>query len=143
VSLATKVINVKANKMAGYYTNIRGRTQENVDFREVLFTGHFIQLAVMSLKPGEDIGLETYVETDQFISVEEGSGKAILDELEYVLKPGLAVVIPAGTEHNIINTSSTNTLKLYTVYIPPDYAEGTIHRTKSQSTANEPDLKNE
>jgi mannose-6-phosphate isomerase-like protein (cupin superfamily) len=129
--------------MAGYYTNIRGRTQENVNFREVLFTGHFIQLAVMSLKPGEDIGLETYVETDQFICVEEGSGKAILDELEYELKPGLAIVIPAGTEHNIINTCSTNALKLYTVYIPPDYAEDTTHRTKSQSTAYEPGLKNE
>ena len=121
--------------MAGYYTNIMERTQENVNFREILFTGHFIQLAVMSLKPGEDIGLETYVETDQFICVEEGNGKAILDGLEYELKPGLAIVIPAGTEHNVINTSSTKALKLYTVYIPPDYAPDTIHKTKSQSTA--------
>lgn len=74
--------------MAGYYTNIRERTQGNVDFREILFTGHFIQLALMSLNPGEDIGLETYLETDQFICVEEGNGKAILDGLEYELRPG-------------------------------------------------------
>lgn len=123
--------------MAGYYTNIRARTQENVNFREILFTGHFMQLAVMSLKPGEDIGLETYLETDQFISVEEGNGKAILDGLEYELKPGLAIVIPARTEHNIINTCSTQTLKLYMVYIPPDYAAGTIHETKSQGGSND------
>ena len=127
--------------MAGYYINIRERTQENINFREILFTGHFIQLVVMSLEPGEDISLETYLETDQFICVEDGNGKAILDGLEYELKPGLAIVIPAGIEHNIINTSSAGALKLYTVYIPPDYAEGTIHKTKSQSTAYEPDPK--
>lgn len=118
--------------MAGYYTNIRQITQENINFREILFTGHFVQLTVMSLVPGEDIGLETYVETDQFICVEEGFGKAILDGLEYELKPGSAIVIPAGTEHNIINTGLTTALKLYMVYIPPDYAEGTIHKTKSE-----------
>jgi mannose-6-phosphate isomerase-like protein (cupin superfamily) len=123
--------------MVGYYTNIRERTQANLNFREILFTGHFIQLAVMSLVPGEDMGLETYVETDQFICVEEGNGKAILDGLEYELKPGLAIVIPAGTEYNIINTCSTKALKLYTVFIPPDYAAGTIHRTKSESSSNE------
>jgi len=124
-----------------YYINIKESTQENENFREILFTGHFIQLVVMSLKPGENIGLETYLETDQFLRVEEGNGKAILDGLEYELKPGFAIVIPAGTEHNIINTSLTNALKLYTVYIPPDYAEGTIHKTKSQSTAHEPSPK--
>ncbi|NWG07259.1 MAG: cupin domain-containing protein [Chloroflexi bacterium] len=124
--------------MAGYYTNIRERTQENENFREILFTGHFVQLTVMSLEPGEDIGLETYLETDQFICVEEGNGKAILDGLEYELKPGSAIVIPAGTEHNILNTCLAGALKLYTVYIPPDYADGTIYKTKSQSTACEP-----
>ena len=123
--------------MAEYYTNIRQRTQSNVNFREILFTGHFVQLVVMSLVPGEDAGLETYLETDQFICVEEGNGKAILDGLEYELKPGLAIVIPAGAEHNIINTSLTNALKLYTVYIPPDYAAGTIHKTKSQDGSSE------
>lgn len=124
-------------KMAGYYTNIRKRTQENVNFREILFTCHFIQLAVISLVPGENVGLENYLETDQFLCVEEGNGKAILDGLEYELKPGLAIVIPAGTEHNIINTCSTKALKFYTVYIPPDYAENTIHKTKSEGSSSD------
>lgn len=104
--------------MTGYYTNIRERTQENVNFREVLFTGHFIQLTVMSLGPGEDIGLEMYLETDQFICVEEGNGKAILDGLEYELKPGSAIVIPAGTEHNILNTCLAGAEKIETRKMP-------------------------
>ena len=123
--------------MAGYYVDIQKRTKENKNFREVLFTGQLIQLMVMSLKPGEDIGLETYLDTDQFISVEEGSGKAILDGLIYELKPRSALVIPAGTEYNVINISATEALKLYTVYIPPDYAEGTIHKSKLEGTAYE------
>jgi mannose-6-phosphate isomerase-like protein (cupin superfamily) len=94
-----------------------------------------MQLVVMSLQPGEDMGLETYVDTDQYISVEDGNGKAIVDEIVYELKPGSALVIPAGTEYNIINISATEALKLYTVYIPPDYAEGTIHMTKAEGTA--------
>jgi mannose-6-phosphate isomerase-like protein (cupin superfamily) len=121
--------------MAGYYVDIEKKTKENKNFREVLFTSQLIQLVVMSLEPGEDIGLETYVDTDQYISVEDGNGKAIVDEIVYELKPGSALVIPAGTEYNIINTSSTKALKLYTVYIPPDYAEGTIHMEKSEGTA--------
>jgi mannose-6-phosphate isomerase-like protein (cupin superfamily) len=89
----------------------------------------------MSLKPGEEIGLETYLDTDQFICVEDGSGKAILDGLVYELEPGSAIVISAETEYNIVNTSLTKAMKLYTVYIPPDYASGTIHKTKSESAA--------
>ena len=123
--------------MAGYYVDIEKKTQENKYFREVLFTGQLIQLVVMSLKPGEEIGLETYLDTDQFICVEAGNGKAILEGLEYELKAGSAIVIPTGTEYNIINTSSTMSLKLYTVYIPPDYAEGTIHKTKSEDAVYE------
>src|SRR5690242_20627885 len=107
--------------MAGYYVDIEKRTQENEYFREILFTSRHIQLMVVSLKPGEDIELETYLDTDQFICVEAGNGKAILDGLSYELKPGSAILIPARTEYNIINTSSTKALKLYTVSIPPDY----------------------
>ena len=121
--------------MAGYYVDIEKRTAENENFREVLFTSQLIQLVVMSLKPGEEIGLEAYLDTDQFICVEEGSGQAILDGLVYELGPGLAIVISAGTEYNIVNTSLTKAMKLYTVYIPPDYAEGAIHNTKFESTA--------
>ena len=123
--------------MAGYYVDIEKRTKENKNYREVLFTSQLIQLVIMSLKPGEDVDLETYLDTDQFISVEEGSGKAILDGLVYELKPRSALVIPAGTEYNVINISATEALKLYTGYIPPDYAEGTIHKSKLEDTAYE------
>ena len=123
--------------MNGYFVDIEKKTQENEYFREVLFTGSLIQLVVMALQPGGDISLETYLDTDQFVCVEGGTGKAILDGLAYELKPGSAIVIPAKTEYNIINTSSTTPLKLYTVYIPPDYAEGTIHKTKLEGTAYE------
>lgn len=118
--------------MTGYHTDIAKKTRENEYFRQVLFTSSLIQLVVMSLEPGEDIGLETYLDTDQFISVEDGNGKAILDGLAYELKPGSALVIPAGTEYNISNTSAAGALKLYTVYIPPDYAGDTIHKTKAE-----------
>jgi mannose-6-phosphate isomerase-like protein (cupin superfamily) len=122
--------------MAGYYVDIGKRTRENDYFREVLFTGPLSQLVVMSLQPGEEIGLETYLDTDQFICVEAGNGKAIVDEIVYELKPGSALVISTGTEYNIFNTSTTEALKLYTVYIPPDYAEGTIHKTKAEGTGD-------
>ena len=125
--------NIEGTNIAGYHTDLGKKTVENEYFCEVLFTSHLSQLVVMSLKPGEDIGLETYLDTDHFTCVEEGNGKAILDGLVYELKPGSGIVIPAGTEHNIINTSSTKALKLYRVYIPPDYAEGTICETKSES----------
>ena len=121
--------------MAGYYVDIEKRTRENNHFREVLFTGQLIQLVVMSLKTGEEIGLETYLDTDQLICIEAGNGKAILDGLEYELKAGSAIIIPTGTEYNIINTSSTMSLKLYIVCIPPDYPKGTMHMTKSEGLA--------
>ncbi len=120
--------------MTGYHTNIEKKTEENNYFREVLFTSQFMQLVVMSLEPGEDLGLETYLDTDQYIYVEDGNGKAIVDGLIYALKPGSVLVIPTGTEHNIINAHATEALKLYIVYIPPDYAEGTIHKTKAEGT---------
>jgi mannose-6-phosphate isomerase-like protein (cupin superfamily) len=119
--------------MAGYYVDIEKSTKENDYFREVLFTGPLSQLVVMSLNPGEDIGLETHLETDQFIRVEGGKGKAILEGQEYPLKAGLAIAIPAGTEHNIINTSSKEALKLYTIYTPPEHPHGTIHKTKADA----------
>lgn len=123
--------------MAGYHVDIEKKTEENEYFREVLFTGPLSQLVVMSLKPGEEIGLETHGDTDQFIRVEEGHGKAILDGQEYKLEDGSAIVIPAGTEHNVINTSSKEALKLYTIYTPPEHADGTIHKTKAEAEAAE------
>lgn len=123
--------------MSGYHTNIDERTEENSYFREVLFTGPHSQLVVMSLKPGEDIGRETHPNTDQFIRIEEGTGRAIIGEDEYELADGSAVVIPAGAEHNVINTSQNEDLKLYTVYTPPEHPDGTIHKTKSEAEAYE------
>lgn len=123
--------------MAGYHTDIEKKSLENDYFREVLFTGPHSQLVVMSLRPGEDIGQETHPDTDQFIRVEAGSGRAMLDGQEYELADGSAIVIPAGTEHNVLNTSSTEPLKLYTVYTPPEHPDGTVHKTKGEADAYE------
>ncbi|NLG96918.1 MAG: cupin domain-containing protein [Chloroflexi bacterium] len=119
--------------MAGYHTNIEQKSLENEYFREVLFTGPNSQLVVMALKPGEDIGMETHDDVDQFIRVEAGQGKAVLDGKEYQLEDGSAIVIPAGTQHNVINTSQTSSLKLYTIYTPPEHPDGTIHKTKAEA----------
>ena len=123
--------------MAGYHVDIEKKTEENEYFREVLFTAPHSQLVVMSLKPGEEIGMETHSDVDQFIRVEEGEGKAILDGQEYRLEDGSAIVIPAGTEHNVVNTSSKKALKLYTLYTPPEHPDGTIHKTKAEAEAYE------
>lgn len=116
--------------MTGYVTNIEEKSLQNENFREVLFTGPHSQLVVMSLQPNEDIGLEVHNQVDQFIRIEKGEGKAILNGEEYKITDGSAIVIPAGTEHNIINTSTTEKLKLYTIYSPPNHKDQTIHKTK-------------
>lgn len=123
--------------MAGYITNIEEKTLENENFREVLFTGPNSQLVVMSIGVGEDIGLETHDDVDQFIRIESGEGKAILNGEETDLADDFAVVIPAGTEHNIVNVSKTEPLKLYTVYTPAEHPDGTIHKTKAEAEAYE------
>lgn len=109
---------------------------ENEYFRKVLYTDKRLQLVVMSLKPNEDIGEETH-ELDQFIRIEKGSGKAVLDGEETMLTDGSVVVVPQGTLHNIINTSSENPLKIYTLYAPPNHKDGTIHKTKADAEADE------
>ena len=122
-----------------YVTDIEQRTQENRNFREVLYTGPKSQLVVMSIVPGGHIGRETHPDTDQFVRVEEGVGKAVLDGVEHELEAGWAVVISAGTEHDVINTSDAEPLKLYTVYTPPAHADGTIHATKAEADADHDD----
>lgn len=121
--------------MSGYVTNIEKDTLANEDFRRVLFTGPHTQLVLMTLQPGEDIGLERHDDVDQFIRVESGEGKALLDGQSHHLGDGSAVVIPAGVEHNIINASSSARLKLYSLYSPPQHADGTVHRTKREAEA--------
>ena len=119
-----------------YTANIEKETLENENFRKVLYTAQNSQLVVMSLLPEEDIGVETH-QLDQFIRIERGTGKAVLNGGEYDLSDGSAVIIPAGTEHNIINTSETENLKLYSVYSPPNHKDGIIHATKADAAADE------
>ena len=119
--------------MVGYIIDIEAKTIENPHFREILFTAPHSQLVVMTLQPGEDIGQETHDDIDQFIRVEAGQGKAVLDGQEHPLQDGSAVVIPAGTEHNVINTSLSEPLKLYTIYSPPEHPDGTIHKNKKEA----------
>jgi mannose-6-phosphate isomerase-like protein (cupin superfamily) len=122
--------------MKGYITNIEDDTLKNGDFRRVLYTGKNSQLVLMSLRPKEEIGEETHT-LDQFIRVEAGDGVAILDGVKHRISDGSAVVIPAGTKHNIVNDSDTEELKLYTLYSPPEHRDGTIHRTKADALSHE------
>jgi mannose-6-phosphate isomerase-like protein (cupin superfamily) len=119
--------------MAGYSTNIERDTLENEDFRRVLFTGKHTQLVLMTLKPGEDIGQEVHDSVDQFFRVEAGTGEAIMGGDKTALSDGMIIVIPAGTEHNVINTSSSEPLRLYTLYSPPNHPDGTVHKTKAEA----------
>ena len=121
--------------MTGYSVDLEKSTLENENFRKVLYTAKHSQLVLMTIKVGEDIGLETHPEHDQFIRVEAGSAKAMLNGEEHVLTDGYAVVIPAGTEHNIVNTGQ-DPLKLYTLYTPPEHPDGTVHATKADALAD-------
>ncbi len=118
--------------MKGYITNIEKETLENDFFRKVLFTAPNSQLVVMNLKPGEEIGMEVH-HLDQFIRIESGKAKVVLDGEESELEDDFVVVIPAGTEHNVINESEDKDLKLYTVYSPPEHPDGTVHKTKEEA----------
>jgi mannose-6-phosphate isomerase-like protein (cupin superfamily) len=123
--------------MAGYVGNIEELTEQNQNFRQVVFTASHSQLVVMSLKPGEDIGEEVHPNVDQFFRIEEGEGKVVIDGVESTIGEGSAVVVPAGSGHNVINTSQTEDLKLYTIYSPPNHPDGTIHKTKEEAEAYE------
>jgi mannose-6-phosphate isomerase-like protein (cupin superfamily) len=123
--------------MGHYITNIEEATITNDMFRKVLFTAEHSQLVLMSLRPGEDIGTETH-RLDQFIRVEAGRGTAYLDGAEYPIEDGSAVVIPAGTEHNIRN-SGHEALKLYTIYSPPEHKDGVVHVTKQDAVRDHED----
>lgn len=123
--------------MPGFSTNIEEKTLENGYFRQVLYTAPHSQLVVMTLQPGEEIGLERHEHGDQFIRVESGEGEAVIDGTSHPLSDGVAVVIPAGSEHNVVNTSTSTPLRLYTLYSPPEHADGTVHRTKQDAVEHE------
>ena len=118
--------------MKGYVNNIEKLTLQNGTFRKVLYTAKNSQLVVMSLKPGEEIGEEVH-NLDQFLRVEAGEGKTVLDGVEHSIADGSAIVVPADTKHNIINTSPDKPMKLYTLYSPPNHRDGVIHKTKEDA----------
>ena len=122
--------------MKGYIINIEKESENNENFRQVLYTAKNSQLVIMSLKPQEEIGEEVH-NLDQFIRVEKGEGNADLDASEHTLEDGSAVVIPAGTTHNIINTSAVQSMKIYTIYSPPNHRDGVVHPTKADALTDE------
>lgn len=122
--------------MKGYTTNIEKETRENINFRKVLYTGKHSQLVLMSLKPNEEIGVETHPDNDQFFRFEKGQGKCIIDGNEYAVTGGDAIIIPSGAKHNIINISSTEDLKMYTIYSPAHHKDGIVRPTKAEAEAH-------
>ena len=120
--------------MKGFVKNIEEISVKNEYFRQVLYTAKNCQLVIMALKPGEDIGMEVH-KLDQFFRVEKGSGHAILDGVRKAIKTGFAVLVPAGTQHNIINTGRVP-LKLYTLYAPPNHRDGVVHHTRAAAEAD-------
>lgn len=113
--------------------NIESETLRNRNFRKVLHTGENLQMVLMSLQPGEDIGEETHPNVDQFFRIEAGEGESIIDGVEYDISDGTVVIVPAGRKHNIINTSETEPLLIYSLYSPPNHAPGVVHTTKKQA----------
>ena len=120
--------------MKGFVQDIENLAVENDDFRRVLYTAKHCQLVVMALEPKQEIGAEVHT-LDQFFRVESGTGEAILDGVRTTIRPGFAVVVPAGANHNIINTG-TAPLKLYTLYAPPNHRDGAVHRTRDDAEAD-------
>lgn len=123
--------------MKGYITNIEKDSLANENFRKVLYTDHNSQLVLMSLKPSEEIGEEVHG-VDQFLRVEQGSGRAILEGKSHDITDGSVIVVPAGTKHNVVN-GNESTMKLYTLYMPPHHKDGTVHATKADAGADTKD----
>jgi mannose-6-phosphate isomerase-like protein (cupin superfamily) len=121
----------------GFKGNIEKATLNNNDFRKVLYTAKHCQLVLMNLKPKEEIGMEVHAENDQFFRFEKGKGKVIINDNEYQVGDGDAIIIPSGSEHNIINVSETEDLKLYTIYSPPHHKDGIVRATKKEAESNE------
>lgn len=125
--------------MTGFVGNIEEKTLANTYFRQVIYTGQHAQLVLMCLQPNEEIGEEVHEIVDQFLRIEQGEGKVIINGEERLIKDGDAIVAPAGAKHNVINTSPEKQLKLYTVYSPPHHKDGTIHKTKMEAETDKED----
>ncbi len=119
-----------------YLDDIEKVTKNNQNFRQVVFTGKHMQLVLMTLKTGEEIGVETHHDVDQFFRVEDGEATVVIEGVATVVKSDMAFIVPAGAEHNVINTGK-KALKLYTIYAPSNHPEGTIHQTKAEADAYE------
>ena len=121
--------------MKGFKSNIEKDTLSNSDFRRVLYTGKYSQLVLMSLKPGEEIGEEVHKTVDQFFRFEKGAGTVTIDGVKQEVTDGDAVIVPAGAKHNVVNTSKTTELKLYTIYSPPEHQDRIVRKTKAEALA--------
>ncbi|MCL5093831.1 MAG: cupin domain-containing protein [Patescibacteria group bacterium] len=126
--------------MKGFKDNIEKLTLENENFRKVLYTAPHSQLVLMALKPNEEIGMEVHEENDQFFRFESGEGKVIIDGNEYDVKDGDAVIVPAGAQHNVVNASDSEQLKLYTIYSPAHHKDGITRATKEDAEADAPEF---
>lgn len=126
--------------MKGFNGNIEKLTLENDNFRKVLYTAKHSQLVLMALLPGQEIGMEVHKDNDQFFRFEQGQGKCIIDGNEYEVKDGSAIVVPAGAQHNVVNVSDSEVLKLYTIYSPAHHKDGILRQTKEEAEANEADF---
>lgn len=122
--------------MKGFVADIEEMTEGNTNFRRVLYTGQYLQLVLMSLEPGEDIGEEVHEDHDQFFRIEEGNGEVVIDGNRRKIKGNDAIIVPAGARHNVINTGD-KPLKLHTIYGPPDHRDGVVHGTKANAEASE------
>ncbi|RJQ31532.1 cupin domain-containing protein [Candidatus Parcubacteria bacterium] len=129
--------------MKGFAINIEKETLANENYRQVLYTAGHSQLVLMSLKPEEEIGMEVHPENDQFFRFEKGTGKCVIDGNEFEVEDGSAVIVPAGAEHNVINTSDSEDLKLYTIYSPAHHKDGVIRATKEEADADAPEFDGE
>ena len=123
--------------MKGYVVKLEQETKKNSDFRRVLYTGKNSQLVLMSLKPGEEIGEEVHDDVDQFFRFEKGEGKVVIDKVEHKVHDGVAVIVPSGALHNVINTSKKEDLRLYTIYSPPEHQDKVVRHTRAQAMADE------
>jgi mannose-6-phosphate isomerase-like protein (cupin superfamily) len=128
---------LKGAAVKGFNANIEKETLANDNFRKVLYSGPHSQIVLMSLRPNEDIGMETHTENDQFFRFEQGQGRVVIDGNEYEVGDGAAIIVPAGAEHNVVNESDTEELKLYTIYSPPHHKDGIVRATKEEAEANE------
>jgi len=128
--------------MKGFCSNIEKDTLENENFRKVVYTASHCQLVLMALKPNEEIGMEVHPDNDQFFRFEKGQGKVFIDGNEYEVSDGSAVIVPAGSQHNVVNTSATDSLKLYTIYSPAHHKDGVVRATKAEAEdpSNEEDF---